>query len=179
MCTPERAAATLSTAKRRIEHLMEQNAGLFKTTALGVALTAEGQDWLAEQLASERRGLDAGVLAVFYDRFTELNDRFKQLVSEWQLAPADAQTDDAWAGLVGAVAALHAGVRPLIADTAGQVARLGAYGERLGRALEQMRAGDTSMLASPLADSYHAVWFEYHEELISLCGRDRTAEERV
>ena len=35
------------------------------------------------------------------------------------------------------------------------------------------------MLAAPLKDSYHTAWFEYHEELIALCGRDRAADERA
>jgi pyruvate,orthophosphate dikinase len=35
------------------------------------------------------------------------------------------------------------------------------------------------MLAAPLKDSYHTAWFEYHEELITLCGRDRAADERA
>ena len=34
-----------------------------------------------------------------------------------------------------------------------------------------------SMRASPLKDSYHTVWFEFHEELIALTGRDRAIEE--
>jgi pyruvate,orthophosphate dikinase len=40
-----------------------------------------------------------------------------------------------------------------------------------------LAAGDASMLASPLKDSYHTVWFEFHEELIVLSGRDRANEE--
>ena len=40
-----------------------------------------------------------------------------------------------------------------------------------------MAAGDVSMLASPLKDSFHTVWFEYHEELIHLSGRNRADEE--
>jgi pyruvate,orthophosphate dikinase len=33
------------------------------------------------------------------------------------------------------------------------------------------------MIASPLKDSYHTIWFELHEELIHLAGRDRATEE--
>jgi pyruvate,orthophosphate dikinase len=33
------------------------------------------------------------------------------------------------------------------------------------------------MLASPLKDSYHTVWYEYHEEMIHLVGRTRLEEE--
>jgi pyruvate,orthophosphate dikinase len=32
------------------------------------------------------------------------------------------------------------------------------------------------MLSAPLKDSYHTVWFEMHEELILLCGRNRADE---
>lgn len=177
MCTPERAAAALSTVESRIELLVQENAALFKLTALGVALTADGREWVDAQLSSERAGLDVGALAGFYDRFTEFNDRFKQLVSEWQMLEEDARTDEAWASVVDSVGQLHAGLGPLIEEIAGHVDRLGAYGDRLDEALEEMRAGDSSMLASPLKESYHTVWFEYHEELISLCGRDRATEE--
>jgi hypothetical protein len=33
------------------------------------------------------------------------------------------------------------------------------------------------MIASPLKDSYHTVWFELHEELMHLSGRSRVVEE--
>ena len=79
--------------------------------------------------------------------------------------------------MVASVEELHASIGPLIMEIAGHVDRLGAYGNRLDEALGEMRAGDTSMLASPLKESYHTVWFEYHEELIALCGRDRATEE--
>ena len=32
------------------------------------------------------------------------------------------------------------------------------------------------MMAHPLRDSYHTVWFELHEELIRLSGRNRASE---
>ena len=33
------------------------------------------------------------------------------------------------------------------------------------------------MVAAPVKDSYHTVWFELHEELIILSGRNRADEE--
>ena len=42
------------------------------------------------------------------------------------------------------------------------------------RALDQIRDGDHTMVAAPIKDSYHTVWFELHEELIVLSGRERT-----
>ena len=54
--------------------------------------------------------------------------------------------------------------------------RLAPYQARFDHAVEQLRTGDTSYVARPIMDSYHTVWFELHEELIGLLGRDRTAE---
>jgi pyruvate,orthophosphate dikinase len=76
------------------------------------------------------------------------------------------------------VEAIDAGLEPVLAANTAQVPRLEGYGPRFRAALEAMRDGDRTMLAAPLKDSYHTVWFEYHEELIALGGRNRADEER-
>ena len=50
------------------------------------------------------------------------------------------------------------------------------YRLRLGRALDQALAGDQRFVASPRVDSYHGIWFELHEDLIQLAGRNRADE---
>ena len=47
---------------------------------------------------------------------------------------------------------------------------------RLAAALHAVVEGNTEMVAHPLRDSYHTVWFELHEELIRLTGRTRADE---
>ena len=47
----------------------------------------------------------------------------------------------------------------------------------LERAAAAVASGDGNMIASPLKDSYHTIWFELHEELIHLAGRNRATEE--
>ena len=54
--------------------------------------------------------------------------------------------------------------------------RLADYGVRLGRAVELALAGDGRYVASPRVDSYHGIWFELHEDLIQLAGRNRADE---
>jgi pyruvate,orthophosphate dikinase len=54
--------------------------------------------------------------------------------------------------------------------------RLRAYRLRLDRALERAGGGDQRYLASPRVDSYHGIWFELHEDLIQLAGRNRADE---
>ena len=52
--------------------------------------------------------------------------------------------------------------------------RFDGYARRLRRALDAISAGDHTMVAAPIKDSYHTVWFELHEELLVLSGRQRT-----
>ena len=67
-------------------------------------------------------------------------------------------------------------LRPL-SSAAFPAARLTPFAQRFTRAASAVAAGDGTMIASPLKDSYHTIWFELHEELIHLAGRDRATEE--
>ncbi len=179
LCKTETVAATLAADAAAVERLLAEHEALFRATPRGMALSPAGRDWLTDQLAAERAALDGEALNAAYARFMQLNTRFKRLVTDWQLATANGHTPEALAAQAEQLAALHAEVRPLVQETAQQLPRLGRYAGRFDTALAGLRAGDASMLASPLKDSYHTIWFEYHEELIALCGRDRAAEERA
>ena len=50
------------------------------------------------------------------------------------------------------------------------------YGPRLRRAVERVEAGDGEWFTKPSLPSYHSVWFELHEDLLSTLGLDRSAE---
>jgi len=69
---------------------------------------------------------------------------------------------------------IHPVITPIIEHVAKAEPRLIRYGDRLEGALTRMTESDKDMVAHPLRDSYHAVWFERHEELIRLSGRPRT-----
>jgi pyruvate,orthophosphate dikinase len=191
LCTPDRAAAALAIAQHRIDALLDAHGSHFQSTPRGVLLTPEGREWLASALDAERTSLDRAALNRVYERFTELNARFKELVSTWQLhtsnaapTPETAPTEDGqpagdpWSAVVVSLTEIDAALHPLIEETAAQLPRLAAYAPRFRAALTALRAGDPSMLASPLKDSYHTVWFEFHEELIHATARDRATEER-
>ena len=69
---------------------------------------------------------------------------------------------------------LDAEVATALARLSSALPRFDGYARRLQRALDAIGAGDHTMVAAPIKDSYHTVWFELHEELIVLSGRQRT-----
>jgi pyruvate,orthophosphate dikinase len=103
-------------------------------------------------------------------------------VTAWQLRDPDAQvindhTDAVYdQGVLERLAALHADATAWLTPLEGGCPRLAVYRARLGRALEGALGGDGRYVASPRVDSFHGVWFELHEDLIRLAGRNRADE---
>jgi pyruvate,orthophosphate dikinase len=144
-------------------------------------LTPAGRDALGELLAAERAGVDRAAVRARYDEFCIHNEAFKAAMTDWQLKDActpndhtDQVYDDA---VVARIGEIHAVAVPVITAAVGPVERLAAwYPRRLEAAWRRVLAGDRSWIAKPLADSYHTVWFELHEELIGLAGLSRADE---
>ncbi len=152
-------------------------------TPRGFRLTPEGKEWLDGLLTVERADIDGDAMNAVYERFCDHNDSFKQLVTDWQVKMVNGEqqlndhTDEAYdADIFNRLEALDAAVGPVFADAAALAPRLSRYIERFAAALGALQGGDHTMLAAPLKDSYHTVWFEMHEELILLCGRNRADE---
>jgi len=179
LCTAARAAATLFAEEEVVDQFFDSHPTFFKETPRGFMLTPEGRDWVLAEVGTEQMSIDHPLFETCYQRFLALNDEFKKLVSGWQMAGAAGQGDEERATLVGSLERLHERFAPILADTGRELGRLVFYGRRFEQALDALRAGDMSMLASPIKDSYHTVWFEYHEELIALTGRDRAVEEQA
>ena len=74
---------------------------------------------------------------------------------------------------------MHDEVLRIVADAAAHVPRLSTYGTKLAGAWARVKAGDVAWLTRPIADSYHTVWFELHEELIGVAGLTRQEEARA
>jgi hypothetical protein len=55
------------------------------------------------------------------------------------------------------------------------VPRFANYRSRLTDALDRI-SGDRAWLASPRCDSYHTVWMQLHEDLLSAVGVNRADE---
>ena len=172
--TTDEVAAVLETMVAA-EHASE--------TPRGHRLTPEGKTWLDGLLDEERAGVDQDAMNAVYERFCDHNADFKQLVTDWQIKIVDGEqqmndhTDAAYdQAIVDRLVSLDAAVQPVFADAAGLAPRLARYVDRFAEALAALQGGDQSMLAAPLKDSYHTIWFEMHEELILISGRNRADE---
>lgn len=143
-------------------------------------LSASGRQELVEQLADERLTIDPTRIRELYEEFEAPNGALKSLMTRWQLKAEDVPNDHSDPEYDGAViddlVRLDGEFQPLLSRVVEAAPRLGHYPTRFGSALTRVGAGDHSWFAKPLADSYHTVWFELHEELIGLAGLSRVEE---
>ncbi|HEU0235386.1 MAG TPA: pyruvate, phosphate dikinase [Candidatus Limnocylindrales bacterium] len=158
-----------------IDGLLASVAGAYRLSEVGAARA----DAL---LAADRDAWGEAAAGAALDAFVELDGRVKATVTAWQLRDAAGQvvndhTDPAYdRSVLDRLAAVHADALAWLEPLEPACRALGAYGVRLGRALENAVAGDGRYVASPRVDSYHGAWFELHEELIRLAGRSREEE---
>jgi hypothetical protein len=52
--------------------------------------------------------------------------------------------------------------------------RFARYPLRLGAALRRVRGGEIAAFTKPLTESYHDVWMELHQDLLTSLGRVRS-----
>ena len=118
-----------------------------------------------------------------YEAFLPINDQVKQIVTDWQLREVDGTAGPQRPpGPCPRRRVSSTGCTTLDAEVAAALASLSRGAPTLRRLLPparsgrspQIDAGDTTMVAAPIKDSYHTVWFELHEELLVLSGRQRT-----
>jgi hypothetical protein len=150
----------------------------------GWSLTPAGR---AEHARLVGREIDAvGVrpaIEAAYERFRALNGAVLDACSRWQVREVagvavrnDHRDPDYDAGVVGGLAALHSRAEPVCDDLADLLERYRPYGDQLSRAVAKVEAGDRDWFTKPRLASYHTVWFELHEDLLTTLGLDRTAE---
>jgi len=163
------------------EHLCEQ--GLCVRSGNAFTVTKEGKDKLKRLLDVERNNADPNAVIALYEDFCAFNGDLKQIMTAWQIRlngglndHSDAEYDR---GVLQRLADLHRRAEALLTGLAKLSPRLEIYQSRLERAATRIAAGDRRYVARIIADSYHTVWFELHEELLSLAGLSRETEARA
>jgi pyruvate, orthophosphate dikinase len=185
MAADTRLATVLSIPVDAVSKAVEAlPSGHVGRSARGLQLTPDGKNWLQAQLAAERLRIDAARANCLYEQFAEMDMVLKRVIAGWQVREVDGRDvindhsdADYDAAMRARLWAVHHKAAPLIDDILALAPRLALYRARLGRAAAAVDAGDGTMIASPFKDSYHTVWFELHEELMHLAGRDRATEE--
>jgi pyruvate,orthophosphate dikinase len=154
-------------------------AGLVTSRGDEFRLTADGKALGQQRIAEDAAAWGSDLANAALDAFIVLDRRVKEVATAWQLkdgAP-NPHTDAAYdASVLASLAPLHADVVALLAGAASGLPRLAQYGVRLTSAAEAVAAGNGRYIASPRVDSYHGAWFELHEDLILLAGRNRKEE---
>jgi hypothetical protein len=114
------------------------------------------------------------------ERFERINVELKQLITDWQTlaiggrrVPND-HSDAAYdRRIIDRLGGLHERFEPILLALIAGESRLGLYQQKLDAALEKAEAGATAAVSDARSDSYHTVWFELHEDLLRLGGRQR------
>ena len=156
--------------------------GLATTVAGAYRLTEPGTARATALREAEQAALGIERAAAALDALVGLDQRMKDAVTAWQLRDAEQQvlndhTDAAYdQGVLDRLASLHADAMDWLGPLEAACPRLAGYRVRLGRAIEAAQGGDGRYVASPRVDSYHGIWFELHEDLIGLAGRNRADE---
>jgi hypothetical protein len=111
---------------------------------------------------------------------TGVNKQILDLTTQWQTKEiggeqvpndhSDAEYDDKIIDKIGRVVEKTGKVLRPIADADPLVDR---FLERLGGALTRAEGGETDYVSGLRVDSVHTVWFQMHEHLLRLTGRER------
>ncbi len=161
-----------------------------KGAATGWRLTNTGRA-RHEQLLAERLDRTPGARAAVeaaYDTFTPLNRRLLELCTRWQVLPpnpGDApdavvlnrHDDPAYdAAVLADLDRMHDEATTLLDKLIAVDGRFDLHRRRLVAAHGLIRHGGLDWFTSPVIDSYHTVWFEWHEDLLATLGLDRATE---
>ena len=154
-------------------------AGLVMARGANLALAPAGREahaaWARLTPGSEEEALAKSA----YERFLVFNVEFLRICTDWQLKPGNQPNDHSDAAydfkILERLDRLDERARALIEGLAQAVPRFAGYRGRLTEALDKI-SEDRQWLASPRCDSYHTVWMQLHEDLLSAVGVNRADE---
>ena len=105
-------------------------------------------------------------VAAWYDRFEALNDQFIKAVSDWQKSDGDPKAESKVIKIVERLIKAIGELTPAIP-------RYTHYVRRFGDGIARIDRGERDYVCGPTIDSVHTIWFEFHEDILSVLGRPR------
>lgn len=153
------------------------NAVLAAASAKGWALEVEGKILLLPEgtaavhdyyrNAYQEQRMSAQLMS-WYGRFEALNEQFIKQVTDWQKADGDERIEARLLKTVERLMKSLADILPLIP-------RYECYTRRFAASIAAIDRGDKDYVCKPTVDSVHNIWFELHEDILSVLGRPRDA----
>jgi len=87
--------------------------------------------------------------------------------------PNDHSNQDYDAKIIDRLGELHERAEPVLNRLTSVLPRFQVYERKLRAALEKSEDGAIRWVSDAKIDSYHTLWFELHEDLLRLMGRER------
>jgi hypothetical protein len=182
--SPAAVAAVVGADEEEIE------ASLVAAVAAGRAAGAKGtfmvspagREWLESRYPEAFAEFRADPAASeTYERFERINRELLALFTDWQMIPSaggervpnDHSDPDYDTEVIDRLGAQHERAERVLDSFAALEPRLGLYKERLDSAYDKALAGEHEWVSGARIDSYHTVWFELHEDLLRMLGRER------
>jgi hypothetical protein len=154
-------------------------AGLVMVRGANVALAPAGREAHAAWARLIPGSEEERVARSAYERFLVMNVEFLRICTDWQLKPGNQpndHTDTAYDfKILERLDRLDERAGALVEAVGKTVPRFAGYRQRLTDALDKI-SDDRAWLASPRCDSYHTVWMQLHEDLLSAVGVNRADE---
>jgi hypothetical protein len=170
---PETAAAVLADLEAR-GRVAAAGGKYVLTPAARIALQGEYSRVYAA-LRSDR------AFAAAHERFERINADLKALITDWQmktvggqLVPNDHADRAHDRRIIDRLGDLHERAEGVLSALAAGLPRLAIYRAKLTAALEKAEDGAIEWVSDARIESYHTVWFELHEDLLRILGRERT-----
>ena len=149
----------------------------------GWSLTDEGRakdiEWVAAELASTA---SRDRVREHYFDFLDLNPKLLAVCHAWQVREVggahlanDHSDIDYDFEVIDRLASVDRSVQPILDSLSNQLCRFSTYKGRLRNAMQRVDAGDHAYFTDGL-ESYHTVWFQLHEDLLSTLGIERWSE---
>jgi hypothetical protein len=115
-----------------------------------------------------------------YEGFERINGALKQMITEWQTVvlggeriPNDHSDKEYDRKIIDRLGDLYERAEAVLDQLAGALPRMRIYREKLLVALEKAEDGAIAWVSDARIESYHTLWFELHEDLLRLMGRER------
>lgn len=184
MCRPGTVAYVLGIPEAAVEEAVE---ALERGDLIGRAddlllPTDAAEPALVAFAADAYRDLRAGPESDgLHERFERINAQLLQTMAAWQQIDVgrhsvanDHSDRDYDEKVITRAAKLVERLKRIAGPLGEHDPRFLRYGERFDAALDRIDRGERDYLSSPVLESVHNIWFEFHEDLLRSLGKART-----